>query len=136
MEYLGGIFRLKYKEDCYQAGTPPVKLLNVSSQASQLNERDTIYINFLKLDHFVKDFLPNIHVDVILLAGQQQITPAPLQSNLMQKILDHEHVLHFFIHNLEMFGGDYKTHPKVNILNDTFVCTGNDVLLTATTQSL
>jgi hypothetical protein len=104
---------MDFKEDCYQAGTPSAKLLNVSSQASQLQAKDTIYVNFLKLDNFVEDFLPNITVDIILLAGQQQITPAPLKPELMEKILANEHVLHWFIHNLDMFGGDYKTHPKV-----------------------
>ena len=111
--YNGGRRRLDFKEDCYQAGTPSAKLLNESSQASQLQAKDTIYVNFLKLDDFVENFLPNITVDVILLAGQQQITPAPLDPNLMKKILENKHILHWFIHNLDMFGGVYKSHPKV-----------------------
>jgi hypothetical protein len=137
----GGRRRMDHKEDCYQAGTPSAKLLNVTSQASQLQAKDTIYVNFLKLDHFVEHFLPNITVDIILLAGQQQITPAPLKPELMKKILENEHVLHWFIHNLDMFGGDYKTHPKVSLTSRLtsslwFAYTGNNISPTLPTKSL
>lgn len=112
----GGRFRLVHKEDCFQAGTPAVKLLNVSAQMSNLKPKDTIYVPFFKLDDFVSDILRHLPVDVILMSGQQQITPSPLDPLLMKQILDHPHVLHWFIHNLEMFGGEYRSHPKASIV--------------------
>ena len=68
----------------------------------------------MKLDHFVEEFLPHIDVDIVLLSGQQQITPAPLKPELMKSILENDHILHWFIHNLDMFGGKYRSHPKVS----------------------
>jgi hypothetical protein len=109
--------RLQYREDCFQDGTPSIKLLNVSAHVSKLEPKDTIYIQFLKLGDFVKDFLPHLSVDVILMSGQQQITPAPLNPRLMKQVVDHPHVLHWFLHNLEMFGGEYKSHPKASIVD-------------------
>jgi hypothetical protein len=108
--------RLLHREDCLQEGTPSIKYLNVSADVSKLEPKDTIYIQFLKLADFVNDFLPHLAVDVILMSGQQQITPFPLDPHLMKQVVDHPHVLRWFLHNLEMFGGEYNSHPKASIV--------------------
>jgi hypothetical protein len=100
----------KYR-DCRDQGQKKMLL-----STDRLRHNDTIYVTFTKLEEFVREMLPRITVDVVVLSGQIMKTPSEevVSSQTIQLLLDNPHVLHWFCQNLPMYGGDDPYHPKIS----------------------
>ena len=46
---------------------PPVKFLHTANDTVHLQQNDTVFVSYSKLDEFVSDFLPNIRDGIILI---------------------------------------------------------------------
>mmetsp|Transcript_10125 Transcript_10125/g.23078 ORF Transcript_10125/g.23078 Transcript_10125/m.23078 type:complete len:567 (-) Transcript_10125:125-1825(-) len=74
---------------------------------------DTVYVTLAALPFFVDRALDRIDFDFVLISGQSHLVP-PLADETIERILENEHVLHFFCQNLSKYGGRDKRHPKLS----------------------
>lgn len=82
-------------------------------RATLVKDYDTIYCVFTKLQEFVDNLLDEITADIVVISGQIQIVPA-VSEHTIEKLLNHEHVLHWFCQNIPVYGGRNTSHPKLS----------------------
>jgi hypothetical protein len=101
----------KYR-DCRNKGNNKKMLF----RTDQLHHNDTIYVTFAQLEEFVREMLPTITVDVVVLSGQIMKTPSDevVSNQTIKLLLDSPHVLHWFCQNLPLYGGEDPHHPKIS----------------------
>lgn len=79
----------------------------------KLQENDTIYVTFNKLQWFVDVLLSDIKVNVVVISGQQQKVE-PVDNDTVQKLLRHKYILHWFCQNLDVYAGGNLNHPRLS----------------------
>jgi hypothetical protein len=77
----------------------------------QIYPYDSIYVPIASLREFVKDILPKLESDIILITGQKSNVP-PIRREVYDKVIDHPKILHWFLQNLSEYAYDAR-HPKV-----------------------
>lgn len=92
--------RLADYDDCMH--TPNSKLLQPKSTGifDHVQPLDTIYVINDKLPKFVKEELEFLTTDVVILTGQRHKRPT-LDVSVVQTLLNHPNVIHWFCHNLD-----------------------------------
>jgi hypothetical protein len=94
---------------------------------SFLRDADSIYVELMKLDHFIEHLLPLINVNFVLISGQNHIAPMkpplkpPYNRQLFHRAINNPHVTHWFMMNLDKHSHD-PFHQKVSFagVNDFF----------------
>jgi hypothetical protein len=81
--------------------------------ASHVQPYDSIYVPIVSLKRFVRDVLPYIENDFVLMTGQKALVPA-IPRDLYDTIIEHPRVLHWFLQNLSKYAYDAH-HPKVRL---------------------
>jgi len=88
--------------------------------ASLLQSGDTLYVELKKISHFVKQTLPKIQVDVVLLSGQNHLVPQKPQKldyvwsqEDFDAIVNNPHITHWFLMNMDIYAQD-PDHEKVS----------------------
>jgi hypothetical protein len=107
--YPTGHNRKKYRDCIHQ---PRSKRLT-QERARKVKDYDTIYCVFTKLQEFVDTLLDEITSDVIIISGQIQYVP-PVANGTIDKLLNNDHVLHWFCQNIPVYGGRNPRHPKIS----------------------
>mmetsp|Transcript_15736 Transcript_15736/g.39164 ORF Transcript_15736/g.39164 Transcript_15736/m.39164 type:complete len:491 (+) Transcript_15736:273-1745(+) len=87
----------------------------------RVQENDTIYVPFAKLDEFTDSFLPNLTTSVVLISSQwhktafagSNVSVSPTVSTT-SKVLNSTYVLHWFISDIGLNSGGHDQHPKVS----------------------
>jgi hypothetical protein len=74
-----------------------------------IRQYDTVYVTIHQLPTFVNKLLPLIDVDIVLISGQQHKLPRspPIPILVVEAILDHPNILHWFCHNLDYHLGQF-----------------------------
>jgi hypothetical protein len=86
---------------------------------SLLQPGDSIYVELMKLNAFVKHVLPHIEVDFVLITGQNHLAPMkpepirpPYWLKTFRILAKNSHVTHWFMMNLDKHAYN-PFHPKV-----------------------
>jgi hypothetical protein len=80
---------------------------------SQIEAYDSIYVPIAGLEQFIKDILPNIETDIILVSGQRANVPS-IPKELYDTLIEHPRVVRWFLQNLSVYAYDPQ-HPKVRV---------------------
>jgi hypothetical protein len=101
--------------DCQDV--PRAKILlpsSLNNTLDYLQPFDTIYVTFQKLPNFVETILPLLKTDVVILSGQIYKMP-PLEDSVIQSLLEHPQVVHWFVQNLNVHVDLDKVHDPTKI---------------------
>jgi hypothetical protein len=110
-----------FRRDCYKeqelALLPEraavLRVLTNQTIIGLIQTNDTIYMTYDQVDDFVKDTLPLLQVDVVLISGQREYVRAPPQSAIDQ-IVSNPHIIQWFCQNLPKYGGNNpRRHSKL-----------------------
>ena len=81
----------------------------------QLKPNDTIFCPYSRLRDFTTNFLPRLHIDIVLITTPYAIKVYPdWVEPLARNITQHAHVLAWFATNIGNYTGGYQYHPKVH----------------------
>ena len=81
--------------------------------ARQLLENDTIFVPFTAIKQFTQEVLDDISVDVVIISAQTHHVAA-VSNDIISKLVNHLHVIHWFCQNLPIYGGSNPRHIKVS----------------------
>jgi hypothetical protein len=90
------------------------KLMYGAEYAGNLTDHDTIFVSYAKIEEFVNDFLPYINTTFVLITVPFHIMYPPGLETVANKIIHHDHLLHWFATNIGNYTGGYQFHPKVS----------------------
>jgi hypothetical protein len=111
---LDGRLRSRYNDCELDKGMDALMMHQIEPDtASQVQPYDSIYVPIISLERFVRDVLPYIENDFVLMTGQKALVPA-IRRDLYDTIIEHPRVLHWFLQNLSMYAYDVH-HPKVSL---------------------
>jgi hypothetical protein len=112
-EILSGRELSRYNDCELDKGMPALTMHQIEPDtASHVQPYDSIYVPIVSLQRFVRDILPYIDNDFVLMTGQKALVPA-IPRDLYNSIIEHPRVLHWFLQNLSMYAYDAH-HPKVS----------------------
>jgi hypothetical protein len=80
---------------------------------SQIQEYDSIYVPIVGLAQFIKEILPYLETDVILVSGQRANVPA-IPKERYDTLIEHPRIVRWFLQNLSVYAY-VPQHPKVRI---------------------
>ena len=83
------------------------------ANASKISGYDTIYVPFPAMERFVRDMLPNIAVEVIIISGHP-FNVRPMSNDDVRTLLDNPRIVAWFCQNLSKYGGSNPHHTKVH----------------------
>ncbi|KAL3816092.1 hypothetical protein ACHAXA_011417 [Cyclostephanos tholiformis] len=83
------------------------------ARVTELSEYDTIYVSFPAIKGFVRDVLPNLTANVIIISGHP-FNVRPASDEDVRALLDCPCVLAWFCQNLSVYGGMDPYHIKVH----------------------
>ena len=89
------------------------KILRRPIDVNRTAVNDTIYVNLAYLQEFVRDFLPLIRQDFVLLTDNWKAMYPKWIGNCSVDIVDHPHVLKWFSTNIGNYTGGMERHDKV-----------------------
>ena len=98
---------LRYWED-----EPLEKMLSGPEDAAKMQDGDTIWVSYTKLEEFSRDFLPYINTTFALITTYVGRLPTGIEL-LAPGITAHEYLLGWFATNIGKYTGGYQFHPKV-----------------------
>lgn len=76
-----------------------------------LRPYDTVYVVLNKLEQFVKDVLPGLDVDIVVLTGQTHyVAPSAVPSSAVMRLINHPKVVHWFCQNLDVYFPGYYSY--------------------------
>ena len=81
--------------------------------ATQLYLTDTIFLPFTAIQQFTQEILDDISVDIVIISGQTHHVPT-LSKDIIYKLINHKHVIHWFCQNLPIYGGSNPHHIKIS----------------------
>ena len=91
----------------------PQKVLGTNFHKIKAN--DTIYVPLSRLKTFVREILPNITVEVVIISGRFHNYIMEDNGEVpVSQIVKSQYVLHFFCMNLPRYGGVSPRHPKIS----------------------
>jgi len=75
----------------------------VFNVTSKFTEKDTIYVPLNALQKFVKESLPQLKVDIVVITGQWQTVSVPNWNTTFELLIDNPHILHVFVMHKPMY---------------------------------
>lgn len=78
-----------------------------------VQENDTIFVQFNKLDHFVNKTMQEIDVNYVILSGNEQKVD-PISKETFDAVVNNPHVIHWFMQNMDVYSHDLN-HHKVRV---------------------
>jgi hypothetical protein len=78
-----------------------------------VQENDTIFVQFNKLDHFVNKTMQEIDVNYVILSGNEQ-NVVPISKETFDAVVNNPRVIHWFMQNMDVYSHDLN-HPKVRV---------------------
>ncbi len=93
---------------------PLEKMLSRQEDAAKMQDGDTIWVSYTKLEEFSRDFLPYINTTFVLITTYDGKTRQPRGIELLApSITVHVYLLGWFATNIGLYTGGYQFHPKV-----------------------
>ncbi len=93
---------------------PEEKMLSGPDDAAKMQDGDTIWVSYTKLEEFTRDFLPYINTTFALITTYDGVTRRPTSIDLIAPgITAQVYLLGWFATNIGRYTGGYQFHPKV-----------------------
>ena len=93
---------------------PGEKMLSGPEDAAKMQDGDTIWVSYTKLEEFTRDFLPYINTTFALITTYDGMTRRPKSIELLAPgITAQVYLLGWFATNIGRYTGGYQFHPNV-----------------------